>query len=978
MKVQLNVESNLGPTVATFDEANDLIVATNVNVQKFGKDSQTAFKAATSEADKFEKEVKTGTKQVSELSNSTQAVGKSANRLREIKNEMKALTSEAIKAGAGTKVFTENLKRVGELKDELADIQAAVSSVAGNITENLGGALASTTNLAATGFEAATAASALFGDQNKEVEKQLLKLNAIKSLANITKEFGGIGDKLTEIKLAFSPVTGALANFYNSGNEGLKRLSKEGFGSLFKDINFSAKGVFKSITSGITNFVKSGISGIKSLGAAVAANPFGLILITITALIGIMVLLRDKVKPIAILFDAIGDAINKVGDDLERFGQLLGIVDDASEKRAKNSIKNYEDELNAIRERYQFEIDLAEASGKSTKRIEQEKFKAEEDRIKQSLAAQLYLTMVNGKASEEEIKLYKETKQELIKINQQATISLAKEQTQLRKQEEDAEKKKQEDAKKNAERLKQLRKDLSDSLLDLAKRAQASEIEQLTGEEKINAQRKAAQQEIDLLKETIIKKQIAAGLGNKLTLEQQAQLHILEKGADQKQAEDLLKLRQEQSNKIAAQQRKETDDEIKFLDTKTKLAIAAIEGSKNTTGLSEVEFEKEKQKQILAIQRDAAIASLEIKKKSIADQEGVSQDQIAAEQDLLVQETKNLTDKINAEIDKLNEKPKFSLAALLGLTPEEFEKAKAGVIQLVGQATEIADTYFAKQQEQLDLEIQANQARIDSREKNVDDLNSKLEQELELQRQGLANNVDGLKAQIEATESARLQDLENEKRIREEKKKLAKQQFIIDTATQSLNLLTASTEIFKTYSGIPFIGIPLAIGLIGTMIGTFIATKAKALQAINAGGGFKKGGYTGGSSIDEERGVVHGKEFVHTAEDTSDYRNLFEGIHTKNKPLLEKGLAELLEGTGVSLGKEGQPMELANKKESVRANEFRTYYNLDNSKLEEQLDKHEKHLSELVKNSKVSRQVLPNGDILIKVGNNERRIKGKL
>ena len=48
---------------------------------------------------------------------------------------------------------------------------------------------------------------------------------------------------------------------------------------------------------------------------------------------------------------------------------------------------------------------------------------------------------------------------------------------------------------------------------------------------------------------------------------------------------------------------------------------------------------------------------------------------------------------------------------------------------------------------------------------------------------------------------------------------------------QSSGLITASVNIFASLSKIPFVGIPLAIGVIGLMLGAFAATKAKALKA---------------------------------------------------------------------------------------------------------------------------------------------------
>ena len=62
---------------------------------------------------------------------------------------------------------------------------------------------------------------------------------------------------------------------------------------------------------------------------------------------------------------------------------------------------------------------------------------------------------------------------------------------------------------------------------------------------------------------------------------------------------------------------------------------------------------------------------------------------------------------------------------------------------------------------------------------------------------------------------------------------MQKVQLALDTVTQLSGLITASVNIFEGFSTIPIVGIPLATAMIGLMFGTFVASKAKAAQAIN-------------------------------------------------------------------------------------------------------------------------------------------------
>lgn len=61
-----------------------------------------------------------------------------------------------------------------------------------------------------------------------------------------------------------------------------------------------------------------------------------------------------------------------------------------------------------------------------------------------------------------------------------------------------------------------------------------------------------------------------------------------------------------------------------------------------------------------------------------------------------------------------------------------------------------------------------------------------------------------------------------------------------------------------------------------------MASKIQAYSAAsNSGAGFFQGGFTGRDSVREERGVVHGREFVFDNEKTNVYRaSLFEPLYT--------------------------------------------------------------------------------------------------
>lgn len=981
-EINLIINSDLSGINTAFAQGEALIDETSNAVNKFSGTVTKASKTATNETKQFNDELKKGKKNLENLDQGTKAIPQATNRLKELRNEVKALTSQAIilKQQGDITGSNEAIKSAGRLKDEIKDIQDAIKSVSGNIQENFTNAIGKATGLAAQGFEAATAASALFGEKNEDVEKSLLKLQAIQSLSRIASEFGDIKDRIREIGSGLSPLTNGLKTLYTSGNAGLLAFKKGGLDGIkqgFINIGSGAKSFFMNFGSNLKGFVSSAISGFKSIGAVAAANPFGVVLIAIVAVIGIMVALRDKIKPIKVLFDLIGDAVGFVLDKLEAVGQFFGLVASESEKASQSVIDNTNDEIAAIQKKYDYEIKLLEAAGASTKKAEKQKLDAVVDRVNQSIVQLKLKNMREGELEKEDLKLYKELQEQRIDLNKDFAIEALKTKTEENKKKAEEEEKANQDRirkeKEANDKLKAARKDLADFLLNLAKQSNAAEIELLSGEAKINAQHKADEKEIELLKKTFLEKEKLVGKENQLTLEQAEQFNNLQLLADKKQADAILALRVAEAKKIADANKKAIDDEVAFLDRKKALAIAVIEGSQNTTKLSEVEFEKSKQRAILNVQIDALNESLDLKIKQIAANEALTKRDIDRQTDLIIDETDAQVEKIKRELEKLDkDSDKFSLAKLLGLDEDKFKAAMDAIKPLMNEVNGLI-------QQQLDLQLDANEKLIESsKEKQdqikeeIDELKSKLNEEQKLSEQGLANNTDRINKEIQDKIAQQAAEKAIEDKAIEQRKKIQKEKLALDTIIQASNLFTAATQIFATTAKDP-ITTGIAVATIAAMIAAFTLQKAAALKAINEGNGFKKGGYTGGSSVDEERGVVHGKEFVHTAEQTKAHRNLFEGIHKDDKLLIHKGILELLDGKGISL-EPNIATTLASKKDNLR---MLTNNNLsiNNKGLEDRIDELNLQVNVLSKELKNKTTVLNDGSIIEKFGNVTRIIK---
>ena len=123
----------------------------------------------------------------------------------------------------------------------------------------------------------------------------------------------------------------------------------------------------------------------------------------------------------------------------------------------------------------------------------------------------------------------------------------------------------------------------------------------------------------------------------------------------------------------------------------------------------------------------------------------------------------------------------------------------------------------------IDALMKEADAAINAANARVDAAQSALDAEIEARNNGYANNV------IQAQKDLELEKQQQQKVI-EEKQKAQKAQLAIDTMTQASSLITASANIWSSLSGIPIVGVGLAVAALATMWASFLASKAKAAQ----------------------------------------------------------------------------------------------------------------------------------------------------
>jgi len=171
-------------------------------------------------------------------------------RLRELQ---KALVDMSLAGQDGTKAFQEMEKEAAKLQDQIGDTSQRIKNLASD-TRNIDTFVAAVQGITA-GFQIAQGAAALFGDENKELQESLLKVQGAMALANGVQQVANLLNKdsilITQgqaaaqklYALAVGTSTGALRAFRIA-------LAATGIGAIVVALGFAAEamGLFTSKT----------------------------------------------------------------------------------------------------------------------------------------------------------------------------------------------------------------------------------------------------------------------------------------------------------------------------------------------------------------------------------------------------------------------------------------------------------------------------------------------------------------------------------------------------------------------------------------------------------------------------------------------------------------------------------------------------------------------------------------------------------
>jgi hypothetical protein len=126
-----------------------------------------------------------------------------------LKAELRQLQNELAKLEPGSARFVQLSQRAGELKDQIADANAVVGQLAGNVGERLFNGITSTVQIGVAGFSAVQSAIALTGVESEELQQTMVRLQALLNLSQSLQTLSGLPDEITKIRAAFGSLTTA-------------------------------------------------------------------------------------------------------------------------------------------------------------------------------------------------------------------------------------------------------------------------------------------------------------------------------------------------------------------------------------------------------------------------------------------------------------------------------------------------------------------------------------------------------------------------------------------------------------------------------------------------------------------------------------------------------------------------------------------------------------------------------------------------
>ena len=360
---------------------------------------------------KITTDVNQATQDVQKLDKAFEGTDTSVKSLRtQLKEAQAQVGLMADKFGATSKEAVNAAKKAAELKDRIGDAKALTDAFNPDAKfKAVAGALSGV----AGGFAALQGSMALFGKENKEVEKALLKVNAAMALS---QGLNSLGESIDSFKNLGTQIRASTA---------------------FIEINSAANKTAAVIQRAFGVAVAETSTGFKVLKGAIIATGIGALVVLLGLVINNFDAIADWIKK-----SPLGALAKGVGALVEQFTDFVGITSEAERNLNKLSAANKranEDIANRIK--------ILKAQGGSEKEI----YDLSQQRIENELNILRESAKTKGKLTEEENKQFRDLKTEQLVLtadyNKKTADATAKAGEEAKKKRDEANKQVEADTK---------------------------------------------------------------------------------------------------------------------------------------------------------------------------------------------------------------------------------------------------------------------------------------------------------------------------------------------------------------------------------------------------------------------------------------------------------------------------------------------------------------------------------------------------
>jgi hypothetical protein len=360
----------------------------------------------------------------------------------------------ADKFGATSKEAINAAKRAADLKDRIGDAKALTDAFNPDAKFK---AVASSLAGVAGGFSALQGAMALFGNENKDVEKALLKVNAAMALSQGLQSVGESVDSFKQLGAVIKSTT------------------------TFQELNNAATKTAATVQKAFGVSVDTTSKGFNVLKGAIVATGIGALVVALGLVINNFDAISKWIKS-----SPLGALAKGVGDLVTQFTDFVGITSEAERNLNKLSAAN-----KRANEDIENRIKVLKAQGGSEKEI----YDLGKQRVENELSTLRESLKTKGSLTEEEAKQFRSLKTEQLVLTADYNKKVSDEN---KKAAEDAKKKREEDSKQAIADKKTADKMLIDLQNEKALAEITSEDDKAKKQAEINMKARVA--EIDALK----------------------------------------------------------------------------------------------------------------------------------------------------------------------------------------------------------------------------------------------------------------------------------------------------------------------------------------------------------------------------------------------------------------------------------------------------------------------------------------------